>query len=166
MNLLDLSRPRLLVAKILGIASLALGERRVDEDLGKGNVALLGPLGRHRAVRAEGRDEGGDDDDAGVCKMDRKLRGPPEVFAAVVRGEPQVPAQARPQDVAVQDRRENAGAQEALLKGLKASVDFPARPDRPVIIQTMQPRWPRMADRLTKPAAAPDVGRPPRRRSR
>src|SRR3546814_10790782 len=64
LEILELSRARFFI-ETLDVALLGLGERRIDEDFDE--LALGQHAAHHFALDAEGRDEGGYDDQAGVA---------------------------------------------------------------------------------------------------
>ena len=111
-EVLQLALPRLAV-EALGIASFALGERRVDEDLHE--LVALQALARQPSLGAERRDERDQHDQAGIGHQVGRLDHAPDVLDPVGVGEAQVPVQAMADIVAIQRVGVPAERQQPLL---------------------------------------------------
>ena len=96
------------MVKFLGIATLADGERGIDEDFGKRNAFFLGAPRRRRAIGAKWGNQRHDHDRADISEMQRELRCPADILVAVFQRNPEILAEPRAKLVAIHHGREHA----------------------------------------------------------
>ncbi len=126
-EVLDLAGPRPLVEP-LGIAGFGDGERRIDKDLDE--FAGLEDLPRQLPLGPEGRDEGREHDQAGIDEQFGDFRHAPDVFDAIGCREAEIPVDAMPQIVAVEQVGVTAEREQSLFDHV--SDRRLARTERPV----------------------------------
>ena len=118
----------------LGVAPLALGERRRDPDLDERDAGGLVDRARGGAVGRVGRDERDERDDARLGEQRGGVRGAADVLGAVLGAEAEVAVEPVAQVVAVEPQRRPTGADQQRLdldgERRLARRGQPGEPDR------------------------------------
>jgi len=149
----------------LGIPLFADRERSVHVDLGAPHLPARENLPGEPAVDAERRDQRHDRHDPGSGKHPGHLGRPTHVLRPVRGTETEIAAEAAPQFIAINDRRQRTGAAEVRLQpgrerglaraGEPGEPDYPARVTR-VRGQMHRPRSQRFAEPRASGKAPPE----------